>query len=41
MYMMLKLISENLSKLAIQISFLLGRKHGVCTAQSFVTSVTL
>ena len=41
MYFMLRLISENLSTLAVKISFLLGRKHGVCTAQSFVTSVML
>ena len=33
--------SDNLSTLAVEISLLLGRKHDVCAAQSFVTNVTL
>ena len=38
---MLRLISGNLRTLVVKISSLLDLKHGVCTAQAFVTSVTL
>ena len=36
----LRLISENLSSIAIKMSFLWGREHGVYAEASFAASVT-
>ena len=41
MYIILRLICEILSKIAVKISFLRGRKHGVHAAASFAQPVTL
>ena len=40
MYIILRLICEILSRIAVKISFLWGRKHGVYAASSFAASIT-
>ena len=41
MYIILKLVSENFSRITVKISFLWGPKHGVYAAASFSANVTL
>ena len=40
MYIILRLVCENLSRKAVKISFLWGTKHGVYAAVSFSANVT-
>ena len=40
MAIILRLMCENLSSIAVKISFLWGREHGVYAEASFVASVT-
>ena len=41
MYIILRLVCENSSRIAVKMSFLWGPKHGVYAAVSFLAKVTL
>ena len=40
MYIILRLVCETFSRIAVTISFILGHKHGVYAAASFAANVT-